>query len=101
MLIHPDNHLGDTWYHVENGTVHCFYLTCPEHVQRHTAWDIGHATSTNLVDWTIHDLILRKGTPDAYDGGCLATGSVIRFKGRYWLAYTATWNGPQPAVALA
>jgi beta-fructofuranosidase len=101
MLIHPGNHLGDSWYYVEGDTIHCFYLTCPESVERHTAWDIGHATSGNLVDWTIQPLVLRKGEPGSYDGRCPATGSVIRFNGRYWLAYTGNWSGPYPTVALA
>ena len=79
MLIHPGNHLGDAWYYVDGDTVHCFYLTCPESVERYTSWDIGHATSTNLVDWTIHDIILRKGEPDSYGGRCPAAGSAIRF----------------------
>lgn len=101
MLTHPGNHLGDSWYYVEGDTVHGFYLTCEQTIERHTAWDIGHATSKNLVDWDIHDLILRRGEPDAYDGRCPATGSVLRFEGRYWLAYTGKWNGPQPTAALA
>lgn len=101
MLTHPGNHLGDSWYYVDGDTIHCFYLTCPTSIERHTAWDIGHASSANLVDWTIHDIILRKGDPDSYDGRCPATGSVIRFNQRYWLAYTGNWNGPQPTVALA
>ena len=101
MLTHPGNHLGDSWYYVDGNTIHCFYLTCPESIERHTSWDIGHATSPNLIDWAIHDIILRKGEPDSCDGRCPATGSVIRFKNRYWLAYTGNWNGPQPTVALA
>ena len=101
MLIHPGNYIGDTWYYVDNDTIHCFYLTCPNTIERHTSWDIAHATSTNLTDWTLHGVILRKGEPDAYDGRCPATGSVIRFKDRYWLAYTGNWNGPQPVAAMA
>jgi beta-fructofuranosidase len=101
MLIHPGNHIGDSWYYIENGVAHCFYLTCPNSVNRHEAWDIGHATSTNLVDWNIHALALRKGEPGSYDGRCPATGSVLRFNDRYWLAYTGNWNGLQPTVALA
>jgi beta-fructofuranosidase len=101
MLNHPGHHIGDTWYYVENEIIHCFYLTCPDTIERHTSWDIGHATSTNLTDWTRHNIILRKGEPDTYDGRCPATGSVIRFKNRYWLAYTGNWNGPHPTAALA
>lgn len=101
MLIHPGNHIGDSWYYLEKDVVHCFYLTCLETVERHTAWDIGHATSPDLVNWEIHDLALKKGEPGSYDGICPATGSVIRFRDRYWLAYTGNWNGPVPTVALA
>jgi beta-fructofuranosidase len=46
-------------------------------------------------------LVLWKGAPDSYDGRCLATGSVLRFNDRYWLAYTGNWNDPQPTAALA
>ena len=88
MLIHPGNHLGDSWYCGDGDTAHCFYLTCPDTVERHTSWDIGHATSTHLIDWTSHDIVLRQGEPGSYGGRCPATGSVIRFNERYWLAYT-------------
>jgi beta-fructofuranosidase len=101
MLTHPKNHIGDSWYYVCNDTVHCFYLTCPDTIARHTAWDIGHAVSHDLVHWDIQDLILHKGEPGSYDGICPATGSVLRFQGRYWLAYTGNWHGPNPTVALA
>ncbi len=101
MLIHPGNHIGDSWYYACDNIVHCFYLTCPDTVERHTTWDIGHATSFDLVHWKIHDLALKKGEPGTYDGSCPATGSVLRYQDRYWLAYTGNWNGPEPTVALA
>ena len=63
MLIHPGYHIGDSWYTIADDTIHCYYLTCPDSIERHTAWDIGHATSRNLVDWDIQPLALRKGPP--------------------------------------
>jgi beta-fructofuranosidase len=101
MLTHPGNYIGDSWYYVQDDMVHCFYLTCPEKVNRHTAWDIGHAISSDLVNWKILDLALKKGDSDSYDGICPATGSVIRFQNHYWLAYSANWCGPNATVALA
>lgn len=101
MLVHPGNHIGDSWYYIDGETVHCFYLTCPDNIERHTAWDIGHATSRDLVTWQLHDPVLRKGDPGTYDGICPATGSVLRFRGRYWMAYTGNWSGPEPTVAIA
>ncbi|MBA4419625.1 MAG: hypothetical protein C0391_00580 [Anaerolinea sp.] len=101
MLKHPGNHLGDSWYFIEDQKVHCFYLTCPESIERHTAWDIAHAISSDLFHWELKGIILSRGDPGSYDDRCPATGSVIKQAGRYWLAYTGNWNGPQPSAALA
>jgi beta-fructofuranosidase len=101
MLVHPGNHIGDSWYLVEGGSVHCYYLTCPETLERHTAWDIAHATSDNLVDWELQGIVLERGDAEDWDGSCLATGSVLRAFGRYWMAYTGRWNEPGVAVGLA
>ncbi len=81
--------------------VHCFFLVCPDETPRHVAWDIGHASSTDLERWTHHGIVLRRGPAGAWDGSCLATGSVLRHRGRYWMAYTGNWLGPVPAVGLA
>ena len=101
MLMHPGNHIGDSWYYVNDTVAHCFYLTCPDTIELHTDWHIGHATSTDLINWEIHELALKKGEPETYDGICPSTGSVIRFQDRYWMAYTGNWQGPEPTVALA
>lgn len=101
MLIHPGNHIGDSWYYVSDEVAHCYYLTCPDTVKLHTDWNIGHATSRDLVIWEIQELALKKGEPESYDGVCPATGSIIRFQERYWMAYTGNWRGPEPTVALA
>ena len=76
MLIHPGNYIGDTWYYVDNDTIHCFYLTCPNTIERHTSWDIAHATSANLTDWTLHGVILRGQSP-AVSGLTPATMAAI------------------------
>ena len=77
------------------------YLTQPNTIERHTAWDIAHATSSDLRNWELHGLVIGRGPDDAWDGVCIATGSVTRFQDRYWMAYTGRWNEPQVAVGLA
>jgi beta-fructofuranosidase len=101
VLTHPGCHLGDSWYFVDGDVVHCYYLVCPDSVPRHTAWDIAHATSTDLVDWTLHGIVVRRGAADAWDGNCLATGSVVLFDDRYVMAYTARWNEVGVATGIA
>jgi beta-fructofuranosidase len=101
VLTVPHHHLGDSWYCADGDRIHCFFLVCPDTVPRHTAWDIGHASSFDLKTWTYHGVVLRRGTEGAWDGICLATGSALRRGGRFWMAYTGNWFGPQPAVGLA
>jgi len=101
MLRHKNNFIGDTWYYVNEDTVHCYYLTCPTTIERHTAWDIGHAVSTDLINWSDHQIVLKKGKFGEWDDTCLATGSVIKHDGRFWMAYTAKWDKPDVAVGIA
>ncbi len=101
MLTHPNCHLGDSWYHVEDDIVHCWYLVCPDDVERHTAWDIAHATSTDLIDWDLQGVVVERGAEDAWDSDCLATGSVVKHNGNYVMAYTAKWNDLDAATGIA
>jgi beta-fructofuranosidase len=88
MLTHYGNQIGDSWFYVKGDITHCYYLTSPEHVKRHTYWDIGHAVSRNLVDWEILGIALQMSPRGKWDES-LATGSVIRWQGQYWMAYTS------------
>lgn len=102
MLIDPGHHLGDAWFHVDGeGVAHCYYLRCPDHLPRHRSWDIAHATSHDLRTWERHGLVLERGADDAWDGGCLATGSVVATDDGYLMAYTARWDQPEVATGLA
>ena len=98
----PGHHLGDAWFHVATvpgGEVaHCFYLRCPEGVERHTAWEVAHATSGDLHDWELHGTVLAARR----DGRCLATGSVLGLpSGGHLAAWTVGWDDVRPEVAIA
>lgn len=101
MLRHKNNYIGDTWYYVKGDSVHCYYLTCPNTIERHTAWDIGHAVSKDLINWSHHHIVVEKGKPGEWDDICLATGSILKHNDRYYMAYTAKWNKPDVAAGLA
>jgi beta-fructofuranosidase len=87
MLIHEGNRIGDAWYFVRDNLVHAYYLTSSMDIPPHVRWSIGHATSRDLVNWEIHDLALQPGPSGAWDDA-LATGSILYWKDRYWMAYT-------------
>ena len=99
MLTHPGQMIGDAWFLVHDGLVHCFYLTWPAGAPRHRHWNIGHATSTDLVHWTRCGHALRQGPADAWDDG-LATGSVLRWQDRFWMAYSSNRTA-QVGVAVS
>ncbi len=101
MFTKFGHHIGDTWYVTEPACIHMFYLTCPLGVKRHTRWSIGHASSANLLDWQDHGIVLEPGDAAAWDGICPATGSVTKFDGQYYMAYTGNFAGPIPTVGLA
>lgn len=101
MLTLPGHHIGDSWFFVHDRRIHCYFLVCTDVVPRHTAWDIGHASSVDLKSWEYHGVVLTRGAPESWDGLCLATGTVIRHGGRFWMAYTGNWFGPSPAVGVA
>jgi beta-fructofuranosidase len=86
MFELPGRLIGDAWFYIAGDVAHCFFLTCDAGLQRHEHWDIGHAVSDDLRAWRDVGLALR-GADGAWDHN-LATGSVLRRDGRYWMAYT-------------
>ena len=82
----PDHQLGDAWYFAATDLVHAYFLTRP--LDTEAGWDIGHAISSNLIDWEYVGLALRRGPDGAWDSKSLATGGVIWRDGLYWMAYT-------------
>jgi len=108
MLGFPNAQVGDCWFFIDPAdpsTCHAYLLTCPKDLPRHARWDIGHATSTNLADWTYHGPVLSPGSPSDFDGACPATGSILlnpfADSPQFVMAYTGNWAGPNPSVGLA
>lgn len=95
MLELPDRWVWDFW-HVrdDDGLEHLFFLSAPrslaEEGLRHWHVTIGHATSTDLVDWTVHDDAFGPGPEGAFDDYTTWTGSIVRHDGRWRMLYTAT-----------
>ncbi|BAM03102.1 glycoside hydrolase family protein [Phycisphaera mikurensis] len=87
MLRIPDRLIGDAWFFPGREVVHAYFLTCDASLPRHEHWSIGHAVSGDLVRWNDLGICLRGGGPGSWDHN-LATGSVLRHGGRYWMAYT-------------
>ena len=98
MLRLPDDWVWDSWIADAGDLYHLFFLKAPRKLEdpglRHTAATIGHATSADLVDWTIEEDALLPAAK-RWDDLALWTGSVARDGEGVWrLYYTALSSSP-------
>ena len=87
----PGSWAWDFWFIQEGDTWHAFHLETPQCVGdmkltgKHK--DVGHATSTDLVHWTYQGRALI-AIRDTWNDLSIATGSVMKKDGKYWMAFT-------------
>ena len=86
MFTLEGHRIGDAWYFVENQIVHAFFLV--NELNQQSGFQIGHAVSDNLVEWEYLGIALSPGRAGTWDDKNLATGSIIKRNGRYWMAFT-------------
>ena len=83
----------DTWYCKKRGTdeIHAFYLQLRRPGSNRTEVEeasLGHAVSTNLLDWTELPPIIPPEQPGKIGDLQSWTGSTIEHEGRYYMFYT-------------
>ena len=93
MLRLPDDWVWDSWVADDGETYHLYFLKAPRALEdpsrRHARAVIGHATSTDLVEWTDHGTALLP-SEDGWDDLALWTGSTVRADDGTWrMFYTA------------
>lgn len=100
MFALQDSWVWDFWTARDGDTFHLFFLYASKALhdpeRRHYRASIGHAISTDLVNWTrIEDALVREDAP-AFDDLATWTGSVVQGEdGRWNLFYTGTTLGPE------
>jgi beta-fructofuranosidase len=106
MTLHlPDKWLWDYWFAADDSPdYHIFYLQAPRDLAhsdlRHWHVSIGHATSPDLVNWTVLPDALAPDTesPDAFDNYTTWTGSILRQGDQWYLFYTGSNRAEQGLV---
>jgi beta-fructofuranosidase len=94
MLRLPSSWVWDFWFADDGELFHLFFLKASRALldpdRRHWRATIGHATSTDLRDWTEHaDAVIPDDSP-AFDDLATWTGSVVRDADGTWrMFYTA------------
>ena len=92
MLRVEDRWIWDSWIADDGDRFHLFFLQAPTSLGdpglRHTHASIGHASSTDLVEWRLEPDAL--GPVDgAWDDLAIWTGSVVRDGAGWRMFYTA------------
>ena len=100
--------LWDSWFVRDGQTVHVFYLQASRALQdpnrRHRNVSVGHATSTDLTNWTVIEDALAISDSPAFDSYTTWTGSVVKNDGKWFMFYTGTSRedgGDVQSVGLA
>jgi beta-fructofuranosidase len=102
MLRLEDAWVWDSWIADDGDRYHVFFLKAPRALAdpglRHTAATIGHASSTDLTNWELHEDALLPAAR-RWDDLALWTGSVLRGPDGVWrLFYTALSSTPGHGV---
>src|SRR5690349_1550272 len=96
MLQDPEHWIWDSWLADDGRRYHLYHLKAPAALKdpslRHEAAFIGHASSTDLIDWEIHADALRPGDHGLWDDLALWTGSVARGEDGTWRMYYTALN---------
>lgn len=95
VLALKDHFVWDSWYVRDGATWHGFYLKAPRSLGdpelRHLNATVGHATSTDLVNWDQKGHTFGPAEGPAWDDYTTWTGSVVRGDDNQWhLYYTGT-----------
>lgn len=95
MLDPVDRWIWDFWHVQDGGLHHLYYLQAPKSLGdpelRHRNATVGHATSTDLREWTELGTVLAPGDSSAPDATATWTGSVVRGDDGLWrMFYTGT-----------
>jgi beta-fructofuranosidase len=98
VLRLADHWIWDAWAADDGERHHLFFLQAPRSLgdpeRRHLHARVGHASSTDLVDWTYHGECLGPAAT-GFDDRAIWTGSVVRGDDRWWMFYSAvSWAGP-------
>src|SRR5207249_214482 len=87
MLRLADDWIWDSWIADDGDLYHLYFLRAPRSLvdpgRRHARATIGHASSSDLVEWTYHGEAVRPD-PTGWDDLALWTGSVVRDDRGVW-----------------
>ena len=95
--------INDSWYCKEGDTYHAFFLEYPMNGDPDGMWTrqtCGHMSSKDLINWEYHGTVLRPEA-DIWNDKGIATGSVVRHNGRWYMLYTGANEKGKSGLGVA
>lgn len=97
-LYIEDKWIWDFWFAQDGDTTHMFYLSADKSLgnpdERHWNVTIGHAESTDMINWTLLPDAIAPTTDwdgeEPFDSKTTWTGCVIRHDGQWIMFYTSS-----------
>lgn len=91
MIALDDKYIWDSWYVRDGDTWHAFFLQAPRSLEdpelRHWNVSYGHATSTDLMNWTHLGTCFEPSTDGGWDDYTTWTGSTVKGDDGLWHLY--------------
>jgi beta-fructofuranosidase len=106
LFAPPGVWTNDNWFARDGETYHAFYLQVPACLGgvewgARARWEhVGHAVSTDLVHWTNLGPAL-VAVPGTWNDDHIATGSVTRHDGRWWMVFTGIGRSTGMGLAVS
>lgn len=95
--------LNDSWYAKDGNTYHAFFLEYPANGDPEGMWSrqtVGHMSSEDLLNWEYHGTVLRP-EKDIWNDKGIATGSVVKLNGEWYMLYTGNAENGKGGLAVA
>ena len=96
--------INDNWYCKDNGVYHTYFLQYPEDAPLDArCWSeqtVGHAVSNDLINWEYKGTVL-EADKNCWNSKGIATGSMVKFNGRWYMLYTGNSYEGEGGLGLA
>ncbi|HCU38234.1 MAG TPA: hypothetical protein DGT21_23265 [Armatimonadetes bacterium] len=98
LYAQPNLWLNDPRLLYHEGIYYLFHLQGPRDLPKPPYEEMALATSTDLLNWQTHPLLLKPGAPGEWDDVAIYTSGYIHHEGRFYTLYTGLGSAEQGRV---
>lgn len=92
MISRETEWVWDSWYAIDGGVLHAFYLMAPKSLGnpdlRHVNARVGHSISSDGINWEHLPEALGPQDSESFDNQAIWTGSIVHTDGQWHMFFT-------------